>query len=116
MESEILLTPASLLDLLSQIDELSEYDVQIAEQGDQLQLKVGQSTYTIVGDIHEAAVPEQVVEDVNTWSDDSISELVDNQYAELEEITPVTSGIIKEAAKTLLVGGLVRLTAKLLKR
>lgn len=117
-KDSILFTPASLIDLLSQIDELSDTDIGIAETIDgDLQLTVGQSTYLIESDeAKDISVDESVVdsvEDANLEAYENLDDSVDvNMYDEDE---PIESGIIKEVAKTLLIGGLVRLGAKALK-
>ena len=114
----IIFTPASLLDLLSKVDELSEYNLDISETYDgDIQLTIGDSTYLIESD-----------EAVDVPADDAVVDAIDeanlDAYENLdgidevniaEEGEPIESGILKETAKTLLVGGLVRLTGKLLK-
>lgn len=111
---EILLTPAALLDLLSQIDELSEYDIGLTEElnGD-IQLTIGNSIYSISND-KTVDIP------VDSYVVNNISDINIHTYETLSDqcnidLIPVESGVIKEIAKSLLVGGLVRLTNKLLK-
>lgn len=111
---EILLTPAALLNLLIQIDELNEYDVGITEElnGD-IQLTIGNSVYSISND-KTVEIP------VDNYVVNNISDININTYETLSDqcnvdLVPVESGVIKEIAKSLLVGGLVRLTNKLLK-
>ena len=115
MNNEVLFTPAALLDLLTQIEELSNVDVGITESIDgSLNLAVGESTYII--DNHAATnieVDSDVVDAVNTANIEAYEDLADTGQVSLSE--PIQSGVIKEIAKTLLVGGLVRLSAKLLK-
>ena len=111
----IVFTPASLIDLLSKIDELSEFNVGITETivGD-LQLEIGDSIYSIqTEEAIDVTVDESVVnqiEIVNESAYESLSDDVDVEYLETIE-----SGILKEAAKSLLLGGMLRLSAKLLK-
>lgn len=115
---ELLFTPASLIDLLSQIDELKEYDVGITETSDgSLQLTIGDSSYTINStDATEIQVDEDIVEtveDVNTEAYENLDESIEvEQY---EEGQPIESGIIKEALKALLLGGMIKLSSKLIK-
>ena len=112
---ELVFTPAALLSVLSQIDELKDVDVGVVETLDgMLQLNVGSSTYEIVpnGDI-DIPVAAEVVEEVGAVSSEAYTELADSGTVDIT--TPVEAGIIKELAKTLLVGGLVRLTSKILK-
>lgn len=110
---ELLFTPAAVLDLLTQITELSNYEIEITEALDgQLQLSIGDSVYTIANESTDIKVDNAVVDDVsdvNTQAYESLSEQGDI------DLLPIESGIIKEVAKTLFVGGLVRLTTKLLK-
>lgn len=111
----IVFTPASLIDLLSKIDELSEFNVGITETIDgDLQLEIGDSIYSIQTEgAIDVTVDESVVnqiEIVNESAYESLSDDVDVEYLETIE-----SGILKEAAKSLLLGGMLRLSAKLLK-
>ena len=115
--NELLFTPASLLDLLRQLDELSEYNISVEEiPGSAIQINIGESTYSIdTKSATDVVVDKEVVEDVADVNSDTYSELsegdVDVEFGEVVE-----SGLIKEVAKTLLVGGLVRLTNKLLSK
>lgn len=113
--NNIVFTPASLIDLLSKIDELSEFNVGITETIDgDLQLEIGDSIYSIqTEEAIDVTVDESVVnqiEIVNESAYESLSDDVDVEYLETIE-----SGILKEAAKSLLLGGMLRLSAKLLK-
>lgn len=107
----ILFTPAALLDFLSNIDELKDADVGITEsaQGD-IQVQIGESIYNVdTSQATEIEVDEEVVDQVDEANEEAYDELdVDTQ-------DDVEGGIIKEALKTLLVGGLVRMGAKVLK-
>ena len=107
----ILFTPAALLDFLSSIDELKDVDVGITEspKGD-IQVQIGESIYNVdTSNATEVEVDEEVVDQVDEANEEAYDELdVDTQ-------DDVEGGIIKEALKTLLVGGLVRMGAKVLK-
>lgn len=111
---ELLFTPAAVLDVLTQIDELKDVDVGITENSDgTIQLTVGGSIYEIRdNDVTEIEVDESSVEEVEDANQSAYSNLESSGEVNLSE--PIESGVIKEVAKTLLVGGLVRLTAKLL--
>jgi len=111
----IVFTPASLIDLLSKIEELQDLDVGISETIDnKIQLNVGDSLYIIeTNNATDVPVDEHTVEQVEDTNfeaydnlDDSVDVILPGDGEE-----PVESGIIKEIAKTLLVGGLVRLSA-----
>jgi len=119
--SELVLTPAALLDILRQIDELSGVDVGITEELDgSIQLQVGDSIYSLdTTQAKEVAVDDATVEAVETENIDTYNNMKDDNLNVSIDTEPqadtVKSGIIKEIAKTLLVGGLVRLTGKLMK-
>ena len=111
-EGEILYTPAAILDLLSQIDELSDYDLSLTEGFDgTLQLQVGNSYYALESNAElDIQVDEKTldeIEDINEEAYQHIADLDDN----LEDIE---GGLIKEALKTLLIGGIVRAGKKYL--
>lgn len=114
MES-IVFTPASLIDLLSQIKELSDYPIGITETIDgQIQLNIGESLYIIdtdsATDIQVDDRIVDIVDDANQEAYENLDESIDVTVSgEGEE--DIEAGLIKELAKTLLVGGLVRLTA-----
>lgn len=117
--SELLFTPAAILDLLSKIDELKDIDVGVSELLDnQIQVTVGESVYIVSGEgattIQVNPDTLEVIEDVNM---DTYQQLSDSGEVELQDNPEaVEGGIIKEFAKTLFVGGLVRLTAKMLRK
>lgn len=107
----LLFTPAALLDFLSSIDELKDFDIGITESssGD-IQVQIGESIYNVdTSQATEVEVDEEVVDQVDEANEEAYDELdVDTQ-------DDVEGGIIKEALKTLLVGGLVRMGVKVLK-
>lgn len=111
---EVVFTPAAVLSLLTQIEELKDYDIGIKDGIDgRLQVTVGNSVYDVdTGNVVEIAVDEETIADVEDANQDAYSSLSDSGEIALE---PINSGVIKQLAKTLLVGGLVRLTSKLLK-
>lgn len=112
---ELVFTPAAVLDLLSKIDELKDVDVGITETMDgQIQLQVGESTYEI--DTEEATdiqVDKEVVEEISDTNQQAYDDLAESGEVEINDT--VESGIIKEVAKTLLVGGIARLGVNLLR-
>lgn len=113
--NSIVFTPASLIDLLSQIKELSDYPIGITETIDgQIQLNIGESLYIIdtdsATDIQVDDRIVDIVDDTNQEAYENLDESIDVTVSgEGEE--DIEAGLIKEIAKTLLVGGLVRLTA-----
>lgn len=113
----IIFTPASLLEILNQIDELKDYSLSVTETLDgNLQLQIGDSTYEIKTDeAEEVEVPEQVIEEVDTINEDAYTDLVENEgFEETEDQEVIESGLIKEAIKSLLLGGAIKLIKKLI--
>ena len=116
---ELLFTPVSVFDLLSQIDELSGVPLEWEEDSNgNIQLKIGQSSYTInANDSTEIEVAPEVIDvisDVTCAAYDEIS-AQPSEDADFLGAESVQSGILKEIAKSLLLGGMIRLSAKLLK-
>lgn len=109
--STLLLTPASLVDFLSQIDELSEKSISLNSDNEYIEVSIGEATYRIRPQ-DEVNVPVSVddIDEVNEAADDTYDELVDNGY--IENSDEIESGLIKELIKTLAIGGMVRLAAK----
>lgn len=112
---KLVFTPAAIADLLSQIEELKDYDISITESADgaDLVLHVGDSTYAIGQSAVDVEVDPEVVEDVVEVEDAAYEEMSASGDFDISET--VESGIIKQLIKTLAVGGLVRLASKLLK-
>ena len=107
----ILLTPAALVDILSQVEELKDFDIGVTETDADIQLHIGDSTYSLdTAKAHDIEVEEEVVEEVEDVNDETYEELGDEVNLE-----SVESGVLKELVKTLMVGGLIRLSSKLLK-
>lgn len=113
--NEILFTPAALLDFLRQIDELSDKDIIVNDTDATITVTIGDSTYGInTGNAEEVEVADEVVDEVAEINDTAYEEMDDVEFTEISEEETVEGGIIKEALKTLAVGGLVRLTGKIL--
>lgn len=114
--NEILLTPAALLDFLRQVEELSDKDIDLSETGNSLTVTIGNSTYDIdLNKAEDVEVPEEVIDEVSDIADETYAELgEDGVEIDNPDEEPVEGGLITEALKTLAVGGLVRLTGKLL--
>lgn len=111
----IIFTTASLLEILNQIDELKDYNISVTETLDgNIQIEIGDSTYQIDTDnIEEVEVPEDVVDTVEDINEETYEELVDSEeFESTEEV--VEGGFLKEAIKSLLLGGAVKLIKKLL--
>jgi len=114
--NEILLTPAALLDFLRQVEELSDKDINLSETGNSLTVTIGNSAYDIdLNKAEDVEVPEEVLDEVSDIADETYAELgEDGVEIDNPDEEPVEGGLITEALKTLAVGGLVRLTGKLL--
>lgn len=105
-ESKLILTPSALLAFLSEIEELQDYSLSLSENEGELIVSIGDSQYILQSPEESTVeIDTEVIEDIEDIDEDGYDE-IDN-YVEDE---PVEGGIIKELAKTLLVGGLVRLT------
>ncbi len=118
MEGQILFTPSSLLDLLTQIEELKGLDVGVTESvnGD-MYIRVGESSYKIdTSNVTDISVEDDVVETIEDINEETYSNLGESDEVVLEDDPDkIESSIIKELAKTLLLGGMVRLSAKWLR-
>ena len=115
MDNEILFTTSSLLDFLRQIEELSDKDIIVNEDGAAITVKIGDSTYAInKSDAEEVEVAPEVVDEVADINETAFEEIDDIEYTEVSDEEVIEGGLLKEALKTLAVGGLVRLTGKLL--
>lgn len=115
MMENIIFTPSAVLDLLTQIEELSDTNISMTETFDnKLQLEIGDSTYILSDDAAQVVdVSSDVINKIEDVNQEAYQDLADAGTVDLQ--SPVESGIIKELAKTLLLGGLVRLSGKLLK-
>ena len=113
---EMLFTTSSILDLLYQIDELSEYDIGISETLDnKIQLTIGDSIYEIEPEKeNEITVEEDVIDTVEEINQEAYQDLIEEGF-EYNDQEPVESGLIKEAVKSLLLGGAIKLASKMLK-
>lgn len=108
-DDTIVFTPAALVDVLSSIDELSDKSISINQAGTDVEITIGSSTYSIKpSEDITISVSEDLVDEVESANQDAYDEIT-------EETELVEGGLIKQIAKTLLVGGMVRLTSKLLK-
>ena len=111
--SEIVLTPAALLDLLSNIEEFKDYTIGLFETLDgNLQLQVGDSYYDLTSesDISEVSIDESSLNQISEINDEAYENVESDEVVENE----VESGVITELVKTLALGGLVRLGKNLL--
>lgn len=111
---ELLFTSASILDLLSSIDELKDKNINLTETASGISITIGESTYEIdTANAVEVEVDEEVVEEIDEVTSEAYSELSDNGVDVQDE---VEGGPIKELIKTLMLGGMVKMTANMLKK
>ncbi len=113
----LVFTPASILEILSQIDELKEYEIGITETLDgNLQIQVGSSIYEFVADqAEEVEAPEEVIDSIEEINEDAYEELVysGEDFISVDQDT-IESGLIKEAIKSMLLGGAIKFIKKLI--
>lgn len=112
-ETTLVLTPSALLTFLSEIEELKGLDLELSQQSDNLQIKIGESIYTLQSPSDSIVeIDDSAVAEINEIDEEGYDEISSNDDTILEEIEGevVEGGIIKELIKTLAIGGLVRLT------
>lgn len=104
-------TPASVLSLLAQIEELADLEIGLTETLDgQLQLQVGESFYNIEPEGEtEVQVSEQALDAVEDANEETYHGMEENGLLESNGEEAVESGLIKEAAKAMLLGGMIKL-------
>lgn len=109
MNETLVFTPSAVLGLLTQIEELKDMNVSMTEDGSNITFSIGDSSYSI-----SSSDAEEV--EVNSEAIEQIEDVNDEGYSDLDDVTQdyVEGGILKEIAKTLLIGGMVRLTDKML--
>lgn len=116
---DLLFTPAALLSVLVQIDELKDCNIGLTQTVDnKLQLQIDDSVYSLEPENETSiSVNESDADAVEDANMEAYSDLESSGEVDLESITsePVESGLIKEAIKSMLLGGVIRLVPKLLK-
>lgn len=121
-QEQLLFTSAAVLDLLSSIDELADKDIHLSENDNNVTIQIGESEYAIADrNAVDIEVPPEVVDEVDEITSDAFEELsADGVDVDLDDDTyadeVVEGGPIKQIAKTLLLGGMLRLSAKLLQK
>lgn len=107
-EERMLFTADSLFVLLNKVEEFEGFDIACSDnENGSVTLKVNESTYNI-----EPSLLDMYI-DVDKRDIEEIDHVGEMAIEEAGDV--VTSGIIKEGVKTLLVGGVVRLLTKVLK-
>ena len=112
---ELLFTSASILDLLSNVDELKDKNLDIQENSSGVTITIGETSYEIKSsEANEVAVDESVIEEIDNITSEAYDEL-SSQGVDVDSKADVEGGPIKSLLKTLFLGGLVKMTAKMLK-
>lgn len=113
---ELLFTSASLLDLLSNIEELKDKDLDIQESSSGVTITIGETSYEIKSsDATEVEVDESIIEEIDSITTEAYEEL-STDGVQVDDKEDVQGGPIKELLKTLFLGGMVKMTAKMLKQ
>lgn len=113
--SQILFTPSSLVDFLTQVDELKDVNIGVNDDGEKVSISIGDSTYEInPKSFTDIDVSDDDVDQVCQANESNYDELEESGSIEIDD--SVESGIIKQLLKTLAIGGIVRLAAKELKK
>lgn len=115
--NEVMFTSASVLDLLLQIDELRDYTISLTETLDgNIQLQVGDSTYLIENqDAKTIEVDDEVVGEIEVTNEDAYQDILNDSSGDIEQEfneEPIEGSIIKEFAKSLALGGMIRFAQK----
>lgn len=121
-----LITTSGLLEILLNIDELSEYPIDVQETTDgNISITIGNSSYVAVTSesaITMNATPEDadLISELNEEVYEEIVEEYSDNNADLDDYNPnmpedtIESGLLKDIAKTFLLGGAIKLAKKLL--
>lgn len=116
--SSILFTSASVLDLLLQIEELKDYTIGMTETLDgKIQLQIDESIYEIDNNATILKVDDSIIQEIDTTIETTYDELIDDIEQDIDtyeeiDIDIIEGGIIKEVAKSLALGGLIRFARK----
>jgi len=114
---EIVFTPASILELLAQIEELKDCELSLSQTIDnKIQLQIDDSIYILDTEyqVPELQVEENVIDEIGEINESTYKELIENDEMLVDEVEPIEGGILKELATSLLLGGMIKLTKKLL--
>lgn len=107
-------TAASILDLLSQIKELKQYDLSWQEVDGDLFLHVGDSSYKLdLDNAENIEVDDEVIDDVQDANAEGFDQIPD--LVTTDDSATVEAGPIANLLKTLTIGGIVRFGNKILK-
>lgn len=114
--SEILFTSASVLDFLSNVEELKDKNLDLKETSSGVVITIGETSYEIKSsEATEIEVDESVIEEIDNITTEAYEELSSNGV-EVDDKSDVKGGPIKELLKTLLLGGMIKMTNKMLRQ
>lgn len=112
---ELLFTSASILDLLSNVEELKDKNLDLQETESGVTITIGDIAYEIKSsDAAEVEVDESTIEEIDNITTEAYEEL-SVEGVDVDDKEDVQGGPIKSLLKTLLLGGMVKMTAKMLK-
>lgn len=115
MPDDIVFTPASVLDLLLQIEELQDLDIGMdKDNSGNIIIKIGDSTYQISTDsATDIKIPEEAVYTIQDTNEDTYNNILQEEDITDEDInSPIEGGIVKDALKSLMLGGMIRFAGK----
>ena len=111
----LVFTPAGVLELLTQINELDDYDIGLYETPSGMKLHIGDSCYDLpTSDATDISIESSAVEILDAVNDIAFDNIDKSVGLERVDNDTIESGLLKEIAKTLLLGGMVRLSKKIL--
>lgn len=108
--NEIIFTRSALAELLMSIEELKDKPIEIGDTENGMEIHIGDYTYNVEAEV-EVEAPEGTVAEIVQINEDGYESLQESLEAE----EPIESGIITNMIKSLLLGGAIRLSSKLLK-
>ena len=113
--NELLFTSASILDLLSNIEELKDKNLDMSETSSGVTITIGDISYEIKSsEATEVEVDESIIDEIDNITAEAYEDL-SVEGVDLNDKEDIEGGPIKSLLKTLLLGGMVRLTAKMLR-
>lgn len=115
--SEIVFTPASVLALLTEIEELKNRNITFSELDDgSIQFKIDTNTYVISADgAEDVEIDDDAMAQIAEINETGY-DMLEAEGIEFDDNDVVEGGIIKELIKTLFIGGMARLNNKMMSK
>lgn len=130
--NEVVFTSAAVLDLLLQIDELKEYTIGMSETPDsQIQIQIGNSIYLINSeDCKTIRVEDEIVGEIEVTTEEAYGQIETDIQSDADELPmyfedeiveyydpdepqdAIEGSFIKDIAKSLALGGMIRFATK----